>query len=382
MPGGRPTLAKAFLTTLVGIALGVPTIWFVLYLVFADRWWWLFVANSLAPVLFIPVPFAMLVAWLLRRKRLVVAGLFPVAIAAYLWAGTYFPARADGPAVVDPRETVSVMTFNVKAGNHDASELEAAILAAGAQVVALQELNEGVGEELAALLAATHPYVDLAPCPPCGDWGSLGIFSAYPLEPVLADLSGPAARNPQVAVVHHPRGDLLVVNVHNLSTPRFPQIWPGEIARAVESREAVAAALVELVRGASVPVIALGDFNTTERSGAYRILTGELLDAWRKRGFGFGSTFRGGAQAGAGASAPAGVPAGAQPGSATVRGGASATSDASSSGLLPRPTLPDWLLRIDYVFHSEGLTTLSVRVMPWRAASDHRPVTALLGFAD
>lgn len=368
----RP-FANAFLTAIACLALSVPTLWFALYLLFADRWWWLFVANSLAPVLFIPVPVAMLVAWLLRRKRLALAGLLPLAVAAYLWTGTYFPSRADGHAVVEQAATVSVMTFNVKAGNHDASELEAAILASGAHVVALQELNEGVGEELAGRLAGTHPYVDLAPCPPCGDWGSLGIFSAYPLEPVAADLGGPAARNPQVAIVHHPRGDLLVVNVHNLSTPRFPQIWPAEIARAVESREAVAAALVALVRDADVPVVAMGDFNTTERSGAYRVITSELLDAWRNRGFGFGSTFRGGGQSGAAARPD------------TTRSGAAGSDtalDGSLGGALPRPALPDWLLRIDYVFHSRGLTTLSVKVMAWQAASDHRPVTALLAFTD
>lgn len=341
-------LGNAALTTLVALALLVPTAWFVLYLAFADRWWWLFVANSLAPILYFPVPVAVVAAALLGRRRLAWAGAVPLGIAAYLWLGSYLPARLDGPATVDPGGTLTAVTYNVRAGNDDAHDIAAAILASGAEVVALQELNEALGVELAALLAATHPYVDLAPCPPCGDWGSLGVFSAYPVEPVPVDLAGPSARNPQTTLLHHPRGDVLVVNVHNLSTPRFPQIWPAEVARAVASREAVAAALVELARRSDLPVVAMGDFNTTERSGAYRALTSEFADAWRKAGFGFGSTFHGGAP---------------------------------ESGPW-RLAVPDWLLRIDYVFHSAEMATMAVKVEPWRAASDHRPVKAVLALPE
>lgn len=331
-------------SALVALAFLVPTAWFFLYLAFADRWWWLFVANSLAPLLFFPVPVAMLVAWALRRRRLAAVGLVPVALAAVLWVGAHLPPDLTGPASVDPADTLTVMTYNVRAGNDDVDEMVAAILESGAEVAALQELNEEVGAQLALRLAATHPYVDLAPCPPCGDWGSLGVFSAYPVEPRIEELPGPSRRNPQITVVHHPRGSVLLANVHNLSTPRFPEIWPAEVERAVNSREEVAAALVRLVRGSDLPLVALGDFNTTERSGAYRILQGELDDAWRQAGFGFGSTFHGGAP---------------------------------ESGPW-RLAVPDWLLRIDYIFHSRELTTASVKMQPWREASDHRPVKAVL----
>ncbi len=319
-----------------------------LYLAFADRWWWLFVANSLAPVLFMPLPVALLLAWLTRRRRMFVGLLVPVAVAAFLWVGTFLPGHAAGPAVLNRESTITVMTFNIEAGNRDLDDLEDAILSSGAQLVALQELNEDVGVALAERLKATHPYADLAPCPPCGDWGSLGVLSAYPLEPVAGDLGGPSARNPQLTLLHHPKGDILVVNVHNFSTPRFPQIWPEEITRAIVSREAVAAALAELARNSATPVLAVGDFNTTERSGAYRTITQVLEDSWRALGFGFGSTFHGGA--------PEGSPS--------------------------RLSLPNWLLRIDYIFHSRDLTTVSVKVAPWRHASDHRPVTAVISFSD
>lgn len=349
MPGRTASTAlNVALTALLALVFIVPTAWYLLYLTFADRWWWLFVGNSLAPIMFMPVPMALLVAWLTKRRQLAAVGLVPVAIATMLWAGSLLPAKTDGPAVVDAQSTITVMTYNVMAGDNDPDAIVGAILASGAQVVALQELNGDVGLELAERLEATHPYYDLAPCPACGDWGSLGLFSAFPVEAVSADLGGPSTRNPQTTLLHHPRGDVLIVNVHNLSTPRFPQIWPEEITRAVTSREAVAVALVELVSSSEVPVIALGDFNTTERSGAYRTLVGQLTDTWRRAGFGFGSTFHGGPRA---------------------------------SGPW-RLALPAWLLRIDYVFHSRELSTVAVKMQPWSAASDHRPVSAVVAFRD
>lgn len=344
---GRPRRAGA-LSALLWLATLVPTAWFCLFLAFGDRWWWLFVLNSLAPVLFFPVPLALLLAWLTKRRFASLAALVPAAIAAFLWLGAFLPAKATDPAVLDRSAAITLLTFNVEAGNHDVEGLAAAVLESGAQLVALQELNEEVGLRLAERLRATHPYADLAPCPPCGDWGSLGVLSAFPVTPVDADLEGPSPRNPQVTLVHHPRGDLLLVNVHNLSTPRFPQIWPDEIGKAVASRERVARALVALAEDASVPVVALGDFNTTERSAAYRTLTKAFEDAWKGRGFGFGSTFHGGP--------PQEGPA--------------------------RLALPDWLLRIDYVFHTPDLATVSVKVGAWLAASDHRPVSALLAFPE
>lgn len=342
------TAGRAGLSALLVLAFAVPTAWFVAFQTFADRWWWLFVANSLAPVLFIPVPIAMVAAWAGKRRRLASIGLLPAAIAGFLWIGSYLPAKGGGAGNFGPDGTVTLMTYNVMAGSDDMEDIAAAVLDSGAQVVALQEIGEEVGARLAERLSATHPYVDFAPCPRCGDWGNLGILSAFPLEPLPSNLGGPSERNPQVALLRHPRGDVLLVNVHNLSTPRFPQIWPEEIARGLASRQAVAEAIAELVRQADVPVLAVGDFNTTERSGAYRSLTGAMVDSWRSAGFGFGSTFHG---------------------------------RAPSSGPW-RLAVPSWLLRIDYVFHSPDLATVSVRAEEWRAASDHRPVTAVLAFPE
>jgi endonuclease/exonuclease/phosphatase (EEP) superfamily protein YafD len=36
--------------------------------------------------------------------------------------------------------------------------------------------------------------------------------------------------------------------------------------------------------------------------------------------------------------------------------------------------VPQWLIRIDYIFYSDGLTPLTAQVGPWDGVSDHRPV--------
>ena len=77
-----------------------------------------------------------------------------------------------------------------------------------------------------------------------------------------------------------------------------------------------------------------------------------MHDAWREAGWGFGHTF---------------------PGEPTPeRGG-------SRPVLLGVP-VPTWLVRIDYIFHSDALVTIAARVGPGDGDSDHRPVVATLSF--
>jgi endonuclease/exonuclease/phosphatase family metal-dependent hydrolase len=95
-------------------------------------------------------------------------------------------------------------------------------------------------------------------------------------------------------------------------------------------------------------VLVLTDFNAGDQSTPYAIVAGVLGDAWREGGFGFGHTFPG---------------------------------DDSFDGTRPRVRdwyIPQWLVRIDYVFHSHQWQTAEAHLCPWDGASDHRPVCATL----
>jgi endonuclease/exonuclease/phosphatase (EEP) superfamily protein YafD len=92
--------------------------------------------------------------------------------------------------------------------------------------------------------------------------------------------------------------------------------------------------------------VAAGDLNATPLSGAHALVTAELTDAWELAGWGLGHTF----------------PGAASPGSSRPR--------------VLGVYVPQWLVRIDYLFVSRDVTVLSAAIGPWDGVSDHRPVVA------
>jgi endonuclease/exonuclease/phosphatase (EEP) superfamily protein YafD len=110
----------------------------------------------------------------------------------------------------------------------------------------------------------------------------------------------------------------------------------------VEARNELARWLLDDIAGRSNPAIVLGDFNSTDQSDVYCILTERLTDAHRVAGWGFGHTFpayRGWYQ---------GIP------------------------IVPRQ------VRIDMILYSRDLQALRSRVGSAHGESDHLPVMAEL----
>ena len=96
------------------------------------------------------------------------------------------------------------------------------------------------------------------------------------------------------------------------------------------------------VRSVEGPQLVTGDFNQTEWSPSYPLVTAELRDSFREAGWGFGHTFP------------------------------STLSWARWDISLP-------LLRIDYIFHSGELLAQDARVGP-ASRSQHLPVIVDLAF--
>jgi endonuclease/exonuclease/phosphatase (EEP) superfamily protein YafD len=322
--------------------IGVCT-WAVLHLLFGDRWWWLFLLNTFAVYLFIPLPL-LLVAALLTRRREIWIGL-----AAILALGAFFYGRLllpKFPVHAPSGPTLTVMTSNVLGFNHQITPVVAAIQAADADVVALQELNPLVAEAIERDLAVEYPYQVLDP--KFGVAG-LGVLSRYPLNPIDATLAGQWVGSPQVLDLSFGGRAITLINFHAIPPGNHT---PAVLRRSVREREHQARELVAFAAARSGPVIALGDLNAADRSTAYAVLTNSLADAWRTAGWGLGHTFPGAASAGSARPAIAGIP------------------------------VPMWLVRLDYVFHSDDWQTLAVWIGPWDGISDHRPVAAKLLLQD
>jgi len=317
-----------------------------------------------------------------RRRGLLLASLVPTVIALFLFGSLFVPVplrawwagvTGDGSTMSEPvadapsttkesatsteaedalarvatgtsdRGRLTAMTFNLHGENRNAEGVMAAILEADADVVALQEVGQAIGTQLRERLAEAYPHTTFTFR---SGWGGLAVFSRYPITPGSGWLEPISRGNPQALILRTPFGDVDLVNLHNPSLPRDPSDWPVDIPIAVAEREAVSRSIAEFARASNRPLLVMGDFNTTERSAAYDILTGALRDAWREAGFGLGSTFPGGPRS-------------------------------------PTPydlRLPWWLIRIDYVFHSDAFEATGARIGQWDGQSDHRPVVAVLAW--
>jgi endonuclease/exonuclease/phosphatase (EEP) superfamily protein YafD len=114
-------------------------------------------------------------------------------------------------------------------------------------------------------------------------------------------------------------------------------------------REHQAQLLADFARQADKPLIVTADFNATDHSRAYRIVTSQLVDSWREAGWESGHTFPGG-------------PSSPGIGRPVVAGYA----------------IPMWVVQIDYIFHSDDWVAIEARLGEWDGVSDHRPVIAVL----
>ena len=344
----RPFLVEllTFLVVLIAYLSLLPaTAWFAAYRQLGDSHWWMFVINSVAPYLFLPVPLVLVGGLLTRRWGLVLASLVPAAVFVLIFGPLFVPLGYRAPVIQEGAPTLTVLTYNVHALNEDVDAVADAILASGADVVALQELERGMATGLTQRLAERYPYRDLIPE---AGWSGLGVFSTVPVRAEQQRMGGTGRRNPQVVTLELPWGDTTFVNVHNLSIPRTLPDWPSEITASLRQRQRVADAILTFSRQRSAPLIVVGDFNTTERSTAYETVSLALADSWREVGFGFGHTFPGGPRS----PTPFGV------------------------------SVPPWLLRIDYVFHSSEMVAASADIGPWDGGSDHRPVLVTLAWQE
>jgi endonuclease/exonuclease/phosphatase (EEP) superfamily protein YafD len=112
--------------------------------------------------------------------------------------------------------------------------------------------------------------------------GELDIYSRWALDPLkrFADIPKSAAF---AVTVDRPGGPFVLVAVH-LPNPLHEISFPDHLAMAQR--------LLADAQGGGRPVVLAGDFNTSDRTHAYRALTKSLRDAMRTTWA--GSTYRGG----------------------------------------------------------------------------------------
>lgn len=332
-------LAYGYLVGLVG--------WGVLHIWAGDRWWWLFLLNSLGGYLFVPLVAVALVALFTRHWPLCFPLLGALVIWGFLFGDVLMPPLRPRPDGSSP--SLTLMTYNTMKGTACARQVTATIRDSAPDVIFLQELGQETAETIWSELADHYPYqvFDLH------RRSGMGVISRYPIRPVSTEggLPGAWLGQPQVLRLDLGPVPVTILNIHMISILGGQGLSPTAIEQATREREQQA----EMLRGLAIdhpaPLIIAGDFNATHLNRSYAILASELQDAWREGGKGAGHTYPlitlpfPGQRSACGRSPPGGIPS---------------------------------LFRIDYVFHSPHWQTLAAWVAPQNGASDHRPVVVRL----
>ncbi|KDN22337.1 endonuclease/exonuclease/phosphatase family protein [Amycolatopsis rifamycinica] len=214
----------------------------------------------------------LLAAALIRRSALaLVALLLPALVWGACFGGRFFDKR-------EPGGDLTVVSHNVNDENPDPAGTARALAAAGAQVIALEELKKPEIPKYADALAAGYPYHSVQ--------GTVGVWSTYPLRDTRPVAIMPWTRALQTTV-DTPKGPVAVFVAH-LPSVRV-RLDAGFTANG---RDAAMGLLAAAIAAESAPrTVLVGDFNGTADDRALAPITTRMRAAQDEAGDGFGFTW-------------------------------------------------------------------------------------------
>jgi vancomycin resistance protein VanJ len=308
-------------------------LWLLGRFLLSDRLWWLALLNTYSLYLFLPLPFLLLLALFKKLRPLLLPLFIPLVAFLFQYGDLFWPTLQPKPSVT----IVTVTSFNVLYSNDNYDALANTIRATSADIIGLQEASLHHQEALNERLAPNnYPYQHFN-----ADYryGDAAILSRYPIEQVTT-----FPFPPRELILHatvNVDGRRLHVFVAHLM-PTGGMALEGLGPRVTENfglRAAEIEMLREQMANLDAPAILLCDCNLTPPADTYRTLNTFLTDSFREAGWGLGHT-----------------------------------------GIPVRPYLPNlYLSRIDYIWHSAGLTATRATVGS-AGGSDHLPITAQLYF--
>ncbi len=315
-------------------------LWACASLVSGDRFAIIALANNVALYAFAPMIVVFPICRVTRRRELWAGLAAGTLLFILLWGGQFVPklrSAVEG-------DILSVMTYNTLGYQHDVDPIIRLLQAEKPDIVFIQELNTTLQAAIEQDLAVEYPYRILDSVDnPIG----MGVISKYPLQETGDSLPLSWVGVPQVLTLDWHGQEVRLINFHMWPVTFYPLRNTSLNYRA---REAQALYLADYARVTSweTPVIAAGDANVTHLSDAYRLITDVLIDTWREAGYGLGHTFPG----------------------EYVR-------ENNPRGI-GRWRWPLWVVRIDYIFHSDQWETVDARLASSNGVSDHRAVIAEL----
>ncbi|MEC3993689.1 endonuclease/exonuclease/phosphatase family protein [Actinacidiphila sp. DG2A-62] len=225
--------------------------------------------ETFLPWVGLAIPVLLAVAVARRSATALIALLLPIAVWLNLFGGLVAPKSASGGDLM-------VLTHNVNAENPDPDGTARDVAAAGADVVALEELAVSEQPRYVRDLKAAYPYHSVQ--------GTVGLWSKYPISGVRAvDIRMGWTRAMRAAVAT-PHGTVAVYVAH-LPSVRVKF----DAGFTANQRDRAADALGHAI--ASEPlhsVVLLGDLNGTMNDRALASVTSQLRSTQGAAGNGFG----------------------------------------------------------------------------------------------
>lgn len=227
--------------------------------------------QTLLPWTGLGVPLLLALAAVLRSRIAAVAVLAPAVVWVTLFGGALTDKRSGGG-------DLTVVSHNVDEGNTDPAGTARVLAAAGADVLALEELSDASAAVYSRELAAAYPHHAVI--------GGVGIWSRHPLADVKAVPIMPWTRAMR-ATVRAPEGPPVAVYAVHLASVRVSAAGFTTGRRNDAARELAAA-----LRSETAPrVVVLGDFNGAYRDRALSPVASRLRSAQGEAGAGLGFTW-------------------------------------------------------------------------------------------
>jgi vancomycin resistance protein VanJ len=291
--------------------------------------WWLQPVNLATFWWSLPAVLLVIVAVTLGRRGAALALAVPAVLWLWSYGSLFLPSTSSSVA-----PDVRVATFNTYVAIDGIDHVLGLVAATRPDVLVLQEVFPPREAALSAALADDYPHQRAVQSPGVG---GVMVASRFPVSNTTpVDEATAASRTTEVVRLDVDGQPLQIVPVHLLSPcPTCGTSLTSRLATEGDTRQAEIGAILRAL-SPGVPAIVAGDFNSNERSGPYRALTGAgFADPHREAGRGPGFTW-------------------------------------PDDGAVPA------LLRIDWVM-TRGLTAVDAWVGQGRG-SDHRPVVVDLAF--
>jgi endonuclease/exonuclease/phosphatase (EEP) superfamily protein YafD len=340
---GMKVKLKKYLVFLSDLVFVLFFLWFSFSFFTHGRFAWVSLANMFAVYIFLLLtPFALLGIFQ-GIRRIQVASLIALGLFLFTFGKFFLPkAKQFSPS----EDVLKVMTYNMLVHTPEIPAVADMIREENADIVFIQETSFSLMEYMSGEMEDVYPFQIHFPSE---NPNGISVASKYPFEVLDYDMGKSWMGDPILLDVDWNGQPIYVVNFHMQSTSAEMILDLDFINKRSKSRERHARKIDRFLFEHPGPAIVAGDVNDVFLNDVYYALAeAGLRDSWLEAGFGLGHTFPGNRSPG--------------------------TSRPKVVGLY----IPEWLVRIDYIFVTRDWEVLAAYTADTDGYSDHRGVVAVL----